>query len=79
MYLHFFLMIYQTTHLDAYEQYSNFTESINSRLVCKFVLLSICIYHASGDMSLENAEGLISKTETSTAIIELATIPQFIR
>ncbi|XP_018318374.1 uncharacterized protein [Mycetomoellerius zeteki] len=30
-------------------------------------------------MSLENAEGLIAKTETSTAIIELATIPQFIR
>ncbi|KYN08334.1 hypothetical protein ALC62_00625 [Cyphomyrmex costatus] len=50
-----------------------------TRLVCKFVLLSICIYHASGDMSLENAEGLISKTETSTENLELATIPQSIR
>ncbi|XP_018395824.1 PREDICTED: uncharacterized protein LOC108774257 [Cyphomyrmex costatus] len=30
-------------------------------------------------MSLENAEGLISKTETSTENLELATIPQSIR
>ncbi|XP_039311585.1 uncharacterized protein LOC120359141 [Solenopsis invicta] len=54
--------------------------SINSRLVCKFVLLSICIYHASGEMSVENAEGsiLTQKTGTSREKLEL-TIPQSVR
>ncbi|XP_071564265.1 uncharacterized protein [Temnothorax nylanderi] len=52
--------------------------SINSRLV-KFVLLSICIYHASGEMNMENAEGSISKTGTSRENTELTTIPQSVR
>jgi len=49
---------------------------MNSQLVCKFVLLSICIYHASGEISIENTEKSISKKGTFKDNLELPTIPQ---
>ncbi|XP_011146321.1 uncharacterized protein LOC105187289 [Harpegnathos saltator] len=53
-------------------------ETTGSRLACKFVLLSICIYHASAESSVENAES-ISGTEASGVNVELTTNAQTFR
>ncbi|KAL0119335.1 hypothetical protein PUN28_009718 [Cardiocondyla obscurior] len=51
--------------------------SVSGRLA-QLVLLSICIYHASGEMSVESSEGSVSKTGASRENA-LMTIPQSIR
>lgn len=59
---------------------SNFSDLVSNGLVCKFVLMSICIYYVSTESSeIKDMKELISKTETSKENLELITTAQPIR
>ncbi|GAB1866625.1 hypothetical protein CAJAP_07704 [Camponotus japonicus] len=55
-------------------------DSVSNRLVCKFVLLLICIYYTFAESSeIKNMKELTSKTGTSKENFDLVTIAQPIR
>lgn len=58
----------------------NSSDSVSNRLVCKFVLLLICIYYTFAESSeIKNMKELTSKTGTSKENFDLVTIAQPIR
>ncbi|KAL6420547.1 hypothetical protein ACFW04_014877 [Cataglyphis niger] len=55
-------------------------DSVNNGLICKLVLLLICIYYTSAESSeIKDMKELISETDTSKENLELVTIAQPIR